>query len=567
MKNFFDILNKTIFIIDQNDKLVFFTISFCTFLIALLEIFSISIFYLSIEFFLDQRNELPKVFKFVESFSFIKNIQDGKSLFIFFIAIYIFKIVLAILCTNFIYRFNFIQKFKISNFLSKVYLKKNFSEIFKQKDSFLISNLTDRISNSGTVLLNISLLISELFFLLSIILFLLILNIKITSLGILLILLISIIYNLLISKKVKNISLIRQKYNDRRLEVSNYLIKALKDIKILQREKLIFNYLKEASFKNFKTFNIIQLIQTYPRFIMEFVFILSIISFYIYVDIFLKNNFIEYIPVISIFIFSIFRIIPSFNKILFYINNTFFYYPSLNIIYQEKKSNKFFEKGDWNVSSKKIIFNKKLSLKRINFSYNKENTLFKNLNFDFYKNKSYAIVGPSGSGKSTLINILLGILKVNRGKVEIDGNNIENDLTSYLSSISYIPQEFIFLEESVKNVICFGAKYEQDKVLNLIKKLNIFKYKKNYQINKLLNSKVKQLSIGQKQKIAIVRALYQNANIIIFDEPTSALDKKSILELKKIMIKLKKNKTLIVVTHDIKFSKIFDKSIDLTKFN
>ena len=567
MKKFFDILNKTIFIIDQNDKLVFFTISFCTFLIALLEIFSISIFYLSIEFFLDQRNELPKVFKFVESFSFIKNIQDGKSLFIFFIAIYIFKIVLAILCTNFIYRFNFIQKFKISNFLSKVYLKKNFSEIFKQKDSFLISNLTDRISNSGTVLLNISLLISELFFLLSIILFLLILNIKITSLGILLILLISIIYNLLISKKVKNISFIRQKYNDRRLEVSNYLIKALKDIKILQREKLIFNYLKEASFKNFKTFNIIQLIQTYPRFIMEFVFILSIISFYIYVDIFLKNNFIEYIPVISIFIFSIFRIIPSFNKILFYINNTFFYYPSLNIIYQEKKSNKFFEKGDWNVSSKKIIFNKKLSLKRINFSYNKENTLFKNLNFDFYKNKSYAIVGPSGSGKSPLINILLGILKVNRGKVEIDGNNIENDLTSYLSSISYIPQEFIFLEESVKNVICFGAKYEQDKVLNLIKKLNIFKYKKNYQINKLLNSKVKQLSIGQKQKIAIVRALYQNANIIIFDEPTSALDKKSILELKKIMIKLKKNKTLIVVTHDIKFSKIFDKSIDLTKFN
>jgi len=567
MKKFFDIFNKTIFIIDQKDKLVFFTISFCTFLIALLEIFSISIFYLSIEFFLDQRNELPKVFKFVESFSFIKNIQDGKSLFIFFIAIYIFKIVLAILCTNFIYRFNFIQKFKISNFLSKVYLKKNFSEIFKQKDSFLISNLTDRISNSGTVLLNISLLISELFFLLSIILFLLILNIKITSLGILLILLISIIYNLLISKKVKNISLIRQKYNDRRLEVSNYLIKALKDIKILQREKLIFNYLKEASFKNFKTFNIIQLIQTYPRFIMEFVFILSIISFYIYVDIFLKNNFIEYIPVISIFIFSIFRIIPSFNKILFYINNTFFYYPSLNIIYQEKKSNKFFEKGDWNVSSKKIIFNKKLSLKKINFSYNKENTLFKNLNFDFYKNKSYAIVGPSGSGKSTLINILLGILKVNRGKVEIDGNNIENDLTSYLSSISYIPQEFIFLEESVKNVICFGAKYEQDKVLNLIKKLNIFKYKKNYQINKLLNSKVKQLSIGQKQKIAIVRALYQNANIIIFDEPTSALDKKSILELKKIMIKLKKNKTLIVVTHDIKFSKIFDKSIDLTKFN
>ena len=567
MKKFFDIFNKTIFIIDQKDKLVFFAISFCTFLIALLEIFSISIFYLSIEFFLDQRNELPKLFKFLESFSFTKNIQDGKSLFIFFIAIYIFKIVLAILCTNFIYKFNFIQKFKISNFLSKVYLKKNFSEIFKQKDSFLISNLTDRISNSGTVLLNISLLISELFFLFSIILFLLILNIKITSLGILLILLISIVYNLLISKKVKNISLIRQKYNDKRLEVSNYLIKALKDIKILQKEKIIFNYLKEASFKNFKTFNIIQLIQTYPRFIMEFVFILTILSFYIYVDIFLKNNFIEYIPAISIFIFSIFRIIPSFNKILFYINNTFFYYPSLNIIYQEKKANKVFEKEDWNVSFKKIIFNKKLSLKKINFSYNKENTLFKNLNFDFYKNKSYAIVGPSGSGKSTLINILLGILKVNRGKVEIDGNNIENDLTSYLSTISYIPQEFIFLEESVKNVICFGAKYEQDKVLNLIKKLNIFKNKKNYQINKLLNSKVKQLSIGQKQKIAIVRALYQDADIIIFDEPTSALDKKSIFELKKIMIKLKKNKTLIVVTHDIKFSKIFDKSIDLTKFN
>jgi ABC-type bacteriocin/lantibiotic exporter with double-glycine peptidase domain len=166
-----------------------------------------------------------------------------------------------------------------------------------------------------------------------------------------------------------------------------------------------------------------------------------------------------------------------------------------------------------------------------------------------------------------LLNILLGILKVKTGFVKIDGKNIENYLENYLSIIAYIPQEFIFLEGSVKNTISFGEQYDEKKILHLIKDLNVFKEENIDKIKNLLNQNVKLLSLGQRQKIFIIRALYNNSDIIIFDEPTSALDKNSISELQIILKKIKKTKTLIVVTHDTEFSKNFDYIIDLNKIN
>lgn len=567
MNKFFYIIKKSLFIIDSQDKFYFFFLSFFAFIIAILEILSFSTLYFSIQFFLNQRLELPIFFIFLEKNKIISGTNYGELFFTIFIILNLLKVSLSIICTNLIYNFNFEFKLKISNFLSKIYLKKNIVEIRNKNDSYLISNLTDRITNTGTVLLNINLFFTEIFLLVSVIIFLSFVNIKITILGVLLIFFLAIFYNLTIRKLVKKISRVRQAYNDKRLELTNYLIKGLKDIKILQKEYFIFNILKSISFKSFKTFNTIQLIQTYPRYVMESVFILSILFFYIYIGFVKKDNFTDYIPQILIFIFAVVRIIPSFNKILFYMNNTIFYYPSLEIIYREKLINKNNLLIKFNKNEKKQFqFNQVLSLENVSFSYDK-NIIFNNFNYNFYKKNSYAIVGASGSGKSTLLNILLGILKVKTGFVKIDGKNIENYLENYLSIIAYIPQEFIFLEGSIKNTIIFGEQYDEKKILHLIKDLNVFKEKNIDKIKNLLNQNVKLLSLGQKQKIFIIRALYNNSDIIIFDEPTSALDKNSILELKIILKKIKKIKTLIVVTHDVEFSKNFDYIINLNKIN
>ena len=567
MNKFFYIIKKSLFIIENQDKFYFFFLSFFSFIIAILEILSFSTLYFSIQFFLNQRLELPIFFIFLEKNNIISRTNYGELFFIIFIILNFLKVSLSIVCTNLVYNFNFEFKLKISNFLSKIYLKKNIEEIRNKNDSYLISNLTDRITNTGTILLNINLFFTEIFLLVSVIIFLSFVNIKITILGVLLIFFLAIFYNLTIRKLVKKISRVRQAYNDKRLELTNYLIKGLKDIKILQKEYFIYNILKSISFKSFKTFNTIQLIQTYPRYVMESVFILSILFFYIYIGFVKKNNFTDYIPQILIFIFAVVRIIPSFNKILFYMNNTIFYYPSLEIIYREKLINKNNLLIKFNKHAKKHFqFNQVLSLENVSFSYSK-NIIFNNFNYNFYKKSSYAIVGPSGSGKSTLLNILLGISKVKTGFVKIDGKNIEKYLENYLSIIAYIPQEFIFLEGSVKNTISFGGQYDEKKILHLIKDLNVFKEKNIDKIKNLLNQNVKLLSLGQRQKIFIIRALYNNSDIIIFDEPTSALDKNSILELQIILKKIKKTKTLIVVTHDAEFSKNFDYIIDLNKIN
>ena len=559
MNNFADIIKKIFFILNKKEKFYFFFIIFFSLLIILLETLSLTSFYFAISFIFNKNFELPTYFLYFKKINILNNLNYANFFFLGFIILYFLKIITSIIIIHFLYNFIFRFKLSISDFLSKLYLEKNYIDIINKNDAHLISNITDKITNVGAILTNINLLFVETLFIFFLTLFLLFFNFNLTLTILIFSIIVGVTYNFLIKKKINNISTNRQIFNDKKLEIASYLIKSIKDIKVFQNESYIFNMFKEVCFENFRSLKLIQLLQAYPRFIIELVLICSAVILYLYA--FTKENDINNLATLALFVIAFFRFIPSFNKILFYINNTKFYLPSLNIVYLEKlnslsKSYKHFKKID--NDNEFIKFEDKLSFQKIYFSFNKKK-IFQNLNLNFYKNRSYAITGPSGSGKSTLINILAGIFKPKKGFVKIDGIEI-NKKNSYLSMIAFVPQEFNFLEGNIKNTISFGLRVDNDKIIKLVKKLKIFRLKNDFKLNKLLLKNTKLLSVGQKQKVAIARALYKEPEILIFDEPTSALDKNSIVELIKI-IKNLKNKTIIVVTHDLKFAKHFDHKI------
>ena len=453
----------------------------------------------------------------------------------------------------------------MSDFLSFSYLTRNYQKIINQNDSSLISNLTDKIPHVGSILLNINLLFSELLIFLVTLFFLSIVNLKLTLFLLFFSLLILIFYNIAFENKIHNISKERQYSNNKRLELGAFIIKSLKEIKILQKENYVHSLLRKFTEKNFQAYKKMQLIQSYPRFISEFFLLFLILIFFLYIF-YIKNvELNNYIPLIGVYAFSIFRIVPVINKITFYINNSLFYKPTLEIFYNER--NNFLHKSRKNffLTQKKISFTKVLSINNISFSYNNKNHIFKNLTINFLKNKSYAILGPSGFGKTTLLNILLGLLRPIKGSVKIDNKNILSCLSEYLSLIGYIPQQYFFLEDTVQNTILFGKKKDDKKILDIILNLNLANSTDKEKINYFLNRNVKLLSVGQKQKVAIARCLYNENPILIFDEPTSSLDNSSIKEFIKIINFLKKKKTAIIVTHDVNFAKNFDYQIDLSK--
>ncbi|WP_295297255.1 ABC transporter ATP-binding protein [uncultured Brachyspira sp.] len=180
-----------------------------------------------------------------------------------------------------------------------------------------------------------------------------------------------------------------------------------------------------------------------------------------------------------------------------------------------------------------------ISAKNIEKKFNK-NIILKNVSLDINKGEVIALVGPNGSGKTTLINILLGILKADKGELKI---NIED----YKKHIGLQLQSTPFFEGyNVKdNILMFSALYDikmsDEEIESILNKYN-------------LNPKTPaiKLSGGEQKKLAIMIATMQNPDLLIFDEPTSSLDPRERYNIKNMILELaKNNKTILFTSHDL----------------
>lgn len=172
-----------------------------------------------------------------------------------------------------------------------------------------------------------------------------------------------------------------------------------------------------------------------------------------------------------------------------------------------------------------------------------ENEIFKDFSYTIKQGESLAIIGPSGRGKSTLIRCLAGLEKIDSGEIILNSKKLgfvfQNfNLFPHMSVLKNIVHPLIKTE---------GIKKEKAKeiALSLLKKFNLLDKKDSYPSS---------LSGGQKQKVAIIRALAKKPEVLIFDEPTSALDPKSVENLITIFDLLKKEGiTLITISHQMEF--------------
>ncbi|MEI0530336.1 ABC transporter ATP-binding protein [Brachyspira pilosicoli] len=180
-----------------------------------------------------------------------------------------------------------------------------------------------------------------------------------------------------------------------------------------------------------------------------------------------------------------------------------------------------------------------ISVKNIEKKFNK-NIILKDVSLDINKGEVIALVGPNGSGKTTLINILLGILKADKGELKI---NIED----YKKHIGLQLQSTPFFEGyNVKdNVLMFSALYDikisDEEIENILNKYS-------------LNSRTPaiKLSGGEQKKLAIMIATMQNPDLLIFDEPTASLDPRERYNIKNMILELaKNNKTILFTSHDL----------------
>lgn len=194
-----------------------------------------------------------------------------------------------------------------------------------------------------------------------------------------------------------------------------------------------------------------------------------------------------------------------------------------------------------------------IDIKDLNFSYTKERNALKNINLKFERNKKYAIVGESGCGKSTLIKLIMRYYNEYEGKITIDNKDLNKIYSSDLyKTISMIQQNVFMFDDSIKENIRLFSNYSDESVIESCKRSGIMGLINRLEdgIDSLVGENGNKLSGGEKQRIAIARALINETKILILDESTSALDNETAYSLEKSLLNLE-NLTMIVVTHKL----------------
>ncbi len=210
-----------------------------------------------------------------------------------------------------------------------------------------------------------------------------------------------------------------------------------------------------------------------------------------------------------------------------------------------------------------------VKFENVSFGYNEMMPVLQEVSFEVMPNETVALVGLSGAGKTTIINLLSRFYDSTSGKITIDGIDIrEVSLSSIRSQIGLVTQELILFNDTVRNNIAYGLEdISLDEIKEVAKAAKahdfIMKLPKEYET--ITGEKGTLLSSGQRQRLAIARALLKNPPILILDEATSALDSESERLIQIAMDNLMKNRTIFVIAHRLSTVRRVDKIFVLDK--
>jgi len=194
----------------------------------------------------------------------------------------------------------------------------------------------------------------------------------------------------------------------------------------------------------------------------------------------------------------------------------------------------------------------KISFKKLNFSYKKDNQVLKNINLEIKKGEVTAFVGASGAGKSTMLALILKFITPNNGDIFIDDKNLKLLNTKDIrKNIALVQQQPYLFSGKIIDVIRMGRNFTKEEVIESAIKANahnfIQKLPEKYETE--ITERGSNFSGGQIQRIAIARAILGNPSILLLDEATSALDAESESEVQKGLNRAMKDRTVIVIAH------------------
>lgn len=373
----------------------------------------------------------------------------------------------------------------------------------------------------------------------------------------------------LLRKFLKTLGYKRFKNNELRFSAVSEAFGAAKEIKIGGLEKIYVKNFSEPAEVFARTQATTQLVSQLPRLILEVIAFGGILLIILYI-MSQTGNFNNALPIVSLYVFAGYRLLPAVQEIYASFTSLTFISPSIEKLTEDIKNLKT-PHNDQDQSN--LTLNNAITLKKIFYNYpNASRTALRDINLNIPAKSIVGFVGATGSGKTTLVDIILGLLEPQEGFLLVDKQVLtKNNSRAWQRSIGYVPQHIYLSDDTITANIAFGIDsnlVDQDLVEKASKIANLHEFVTDELPKKYLTTigeRGVRLSGGQRQRIGIARALYHNPQVLILDEATSALDNETEKVVMDAVHNLNKDITIILIAHRLNTVKNCDIIFKLEK--
>tara|TARA_B100000795_G_scaffold268611_1_gene255933 strand:+ start:275 stop:2008 length:1734 start_codon:yes stop_codon:yes gene_type:complete len=559
----------------DNNKFYLFLIIILTFLNIFLEVIGLTLFIPLLKILLVKDSYVYYLENYLNYQYFLDlNYSD----FLLFLLISIFLIIviknLLIVLSTYV-QYVFFNKFEINitTKLFKNYLNKEFIFFSNANSSIILRNLRNETASTLIYFQSLISIITEFLILIGIIVFLFSTNFLSTLIVISITAPAILVYNMTTKKFLLELGKKRILLDGVINRNFTESIGAIKELKLYGKESVFVELARSNLKKFFRIHIIFAILNFFPRHMLEILIVSSllVIIFLIENNLILTNSGGTFV-VLGLFAVASARILPSVSKLLTNYQSLRFRISSVYLISSEiEKSNELQASKDLDFEDNDNLFitNKKfaINLRNVSFKYPESlKNILKNINLDLVTNKIYGIVGKTGSGKTTLIDLISGFHKPSDGKILANDIDISNNLSKWRKNFAYVSQNIFLFDSSIEKNISLETdeKLIDKKILDqALKDSQLSEFVNNLPNNSktFVGQNGARLSGGQIQRIGIARAIYQKSKCVIFDESTNALDEITEVEILKMIQKIKKDKLIIIISHNKSSLKICDEII------
>lgn len=561
------------YIFDRRDKGKLLLLLMVIVIGSFLELTGVMVFMPFVEIIADQ-STIEKTWYLRTAYEFF-GFSSHKSFMVAFsggiIAVYLIKNIYLVLEKSYIFKFSYNTQMKLSIRLLGTYMKEPYTFHLNNNIATLQRSLQEDTSRFMQVVMYSLELVAELAVCGVMVIYLMVVSKSMTIIVLGLLVVFVGLFLLTTRKYSRKLGLDNQRYQGKLFQWMNQALGGIKEIKILGRESYFTDAYQGYYKKYAKGLWIARTISILPKYTVETVAMTGMLLAIIVKLLFGEADMIYYISQLAAFAVAAMRLMPSVGRINEHATNMVFALPSVELIYRDLKTVEEYigvqdreEKEAWQLQDA-------IEVQGVTYCYpNTKEAVIDGAAIRIEKGKTVAFIGSTGSGKTTMVDIILGLLSPQKGRVMADYINVHEKPKTFHAQVGYIPQVIYLSDDTIRNNIAFGVRedeIDEEAVLAAMKKAQLAEFIESLPLglDTIVGDRGVRLSGGQRQRIGIARALYHDPEILVLDEATSALDNETESAVMEAIENLQGMKTMIIIAHRLTTIRNVDRIYEVEK--